>query len=366
MDFAYWLQGNSGFTTAVQIIEGHGLKMLKRREEAEATLRADIQAHNLAAFPLVLAVPNLTVGVHTLVQAFGIGPLQANTILLNWFEQLPQGDPKSRELPYGRNLRTAFRLGKNIVVLDAKTDGWEDLKSRLPEKRRIDVWWWADASSRLMLLLAYLLTRSEAWEDAKMRVLAACFSTEENETVDDLRQVLDEVRIEAEAEVVIRPNPDAVAAYSSDASLVFIPFRFRGNQPLDPFDAPPEEILSRLPNVAMVLAAEDIDLDAEPEEGAAGETAALRDALADTRKNAEIAEKEAEAASILAEEKLQNIQYATPSEADEKEFEALKKDALEAKQNAVHAARKAAKASAKADNAEKAALKAGVQPTDEE
>ena len=112
LDFANWLQGSSGFTTVVQILEGYGLKMLKLREKTEAELRADIQAHDMAAFPLVLAVPNLTIGVHTLVQAFGIGPLRSNTVLLNWFKQVPQGDPESRERLYGRNLRAAYRSGK--------------------------------------------------------------------------------------------------------------------------------------------------------------------------------------------------------------------------------------------------------------
>jgi hypothetical protein len=366
LDFANWLQGSSGFTTAVQILEGHGLKMLKLREKTEADLRADIQKNDLEVFPLVLSVPDLSIGVHTLVQAFGIGPLRANTVLLNWFDQLPRGDSESRERLYGRNLRAAYRLGKNIVVLDAKTDGWKDVKSIPSGKQRIDVWWWGDATSRLMLLLAYLIMRSEQWEDAKIRVLAACFSLESNETVGDLRKVLEEVRIEAEPEVVIKPNPDAVIAYSSDASLVFLPFRFRGNQPLDPFDGHPEDILSRLPNVAMVLAAEDIDLDAEPEEGEAGEMAALHDALTDARKKAEIAEKEAEEASAQAGEKLQRIQHTTLSEIDEKEFETLKKEVIDAKQQAVQAARKAVKASAKADDAEQTALKAGVKLTEKD
>ena len=134
-----------------------------------------------------------------------------------------------------------------------------------------------------------------------------CSSLKENETVGDLRKALETFRIEAEPEVVIKPNPDAVAAYSSDASLVFLPLRFRGNLPVDPFGGRPEDILSRLPNVALVLAAEDIDLDAEPEKGDAGEMAMLHDALTDARKLAEAAEKEAEAASALAEEKLEQI-----------------------------------------------------------
>jgi len=364
LEFADWLQGSSGFTTVVQIIEGKGAKMLKLQEKTEAELQADIQANDMAAFPLVLAVPDLTIGAHALVQAFGIGPLRANTVLLNWFEQLPQKTTETLKRRYGRHLRAVYRLGKNIVVLDAKKDGWEDLKTTPPENRRIDVWWWCDdATCQLTLLLAYLMTRSEQWEGAKIRVLAACFSLEENETVGDLRKALETFRIEAEPEVVIKPNPDAVAAYSSDASLVFFPFRFQGNLPVDPFGGRPEDILSRLPNVALVLAAEDIDLDAEPEEGEAGELAALHDALTDARKMAEAAENEAEAASALAEEKLRRIQHASLSEIDEKEFEILKKEVIEAKQQAIQAARKAAKSSAKADDAEQGALKAGVKLT---
>jgi hypothetical protein len=367
LEFANWLQGSSGFTTVVQILEGKGEKMLKLREEKEAELQADIHAYEMAAFPLVLAVPDLTNGADTLVQAFGIGPLRANTVLLNWFEQLPQKTTEAHKRRYGRHLRTAYRLGKNVVVLDAKTDGWEDLKTTPLENRRIDVWWWCDdATCQLTLLLAYLITRSEQWKDAKIRVLAACFSTEKNETVEDIRQVLEKFRIEAEPEVVIKPNPDAVVAYSSDASLVFLPLRFQGNLPVDPFGGRPEDILSRLSNVALVLAAEDIDLDADPEEGEAGEMAALHDALTDARKLAEEAENEAGTASDQAEEKLEQIKQAALSDTDEQEIETLKEEAVEAKRKAVQTARKAVRASAKADRAENAAINAGVKLTDKD
>ncbi|MBW1837418.1 MAG: hypothetical protein JRI99_10845 [Deltaproteobacteria bacterium] len=60
------------------------------------------------------------------------------------------------------------------------------------------------------------------------------------------------------------------------------------------------------------------------------------------------------------------IQHATLSEIDQKQFEIIKKEALDAEQKAVQAARKAAKTSVKADNAEQAALKAGVKLTDKD
>ena len=114
--------------------------------------------------------------------------------------------------------------------------------------------------------------------------------------------------------------------------------------------------------VALVLAAEDIDLDAEPEEGDAGEMAPLHDALMDARKKEEKAEKEAEAASDLAEEKLEQIKQTGLTETDEQEIETLKKEAIEAKRKAVQAAREAAKA----DDAEQSALKAGVRLTEKD
>ncbi|HIJ57129.1 MAG TPA: hypothetical protein HPQ03_13550 [Deltaproteobacteria bacterium] len=321
----------------------------------EAELRRDIDDYGISAFPLVVIHPNLTEGIHALVQSFGIGPIRANTILLNWFDQLPPSDPETREQEYGRNLRTAFRLGRNIIILDTKPDAWNDLESIPPADRRIDVWWWNDATSRLMLLIAYLISRHEEWEDAKIRVLAACFSEETRETVADLANVLDEVRIDAEPEVVIRPSPDAVAAYSDDAALVFLPFRFKGDQPLDPFDEKPEALLSRLRNTAMVLAAEDIQLDADPETGTAAQTAAATDALADARKKAETEEKKTEEASELAEEKLKALEEAAASGVGVEELSRLRSEAGEAKQQAVQAARKAAKTQAKVELAKREA-----------
>lgn len=243
----------------------------------------------------------------------------------------------------------------------------EDLKSIPVEKRRIDVWWCGDATGKLMLLLAYLMTRNEDWKEAKIRVLAACFTPESDKTVEDLRKLLEEVRIEAEPEVVIKPNSEAVADYSSDALLVYIPFRFQGDQPIDPFGGRTEDILPRLSNVAMVLAAEDIELDAEPEEGTAGDTAAILDALTDAQKRAEEAEKAAERASEIADNKLQEIQKAVSSQTDAEDISKLESELEEAKQLAVDAKGKAVEARAKVGAASKTAEAAGAElPKSEE
>ena len=142
LDFASWVQGKSGFTTAVRILEGQGVKALKERQVAETELGKDIQEHGISAFPLVVVAPDIRLGVYSLIQSFGVGPLKANTILLNWMEQTPSEDLEGRENRFGRNLRIAYSLGRNIVILDANQNAWETLKEVPPEDRRIDVWWW--------------------------------------------------------------------------------------------------------------------------------------------------------------------------------------------------------------------------------
>ena len=115
--------------------------------------------------------PDLGVAVHTLVQSLGIGPVRVNTLLLNWMEKLPRKVLGLSQLRYSRYVRMAFRLGCKIVILDEEAGEWERLEAAPGHERRIDVWWGDDATSRLMILLAYLIKRNSDWEDAMIRVL---------------------------------------------------------------------------------------------------------------------------------------------------------------------------------------------------
>ena len=364
LDFASWVQGQSGFTTAVRILEGQGVKTLKERQAAEAELWKDIQEHGISAFPLVVVAPDITMGVYSLIQSFGVGPLKANTILLNWMERTPSEDLQDRENRFGRNLRIAYSLGRNIVILEAKQDAWETLREVPPEGRRIDVWWWGGATGQLMLLFAYLMTRSKEWEGAKIRLLATCMTPESDETVQDIRNMLADVRIDAEPEVVLQPSAAAVTSHSADASLVFLPFRFKRSQITDPFDGSFEDLFPNLPVVVLVLAGEDIDLEAEPEEGKASEIAAAVDAATDSRKKAVEKEKAAEKAAVEADKKLRKVDAAASSEKDPEDLKELKSEADTAARQAQQAARKAAKAAVKAEDAAREAKASGAQLPD--
>jgi amino acid transporter len=364
LHFASWIEGGSGLTTAVRIVEGEGLKMRKVKAEAEAELQQDIQKEGAHAFPLVVAAPNLQVGIQTVVQAYGVGSLKANTILLNWLGESPSRILGLQGQNFGRNIRSAHIYGCNIVILDVKADKWSAIEETAEQKRFIDIWWWGDATSRLMLLIAYLMTRHEKWDETRIRLLAVDDGSQTPLTVDSLKEMLEEVRIDADPEIVKDVDADSIAEYSADAALAFIPFRIKDNQVVDPFGNPMEDTLFLLPVTAMVLAAEDIDLDAEPEEGKAGEMAEAIDALEDAGKKADTATKEAQKATEALEktkEKIEGIK-SDPDGADSNTLAVAEKEAAEAEKQAAKMTRKAAKATAKAEAAAREAEASGVLP----
>ena len=363
--FSSWIEGRSGMTTVVQILEGTGAKALRDRIEAENELHRDMQASGLSAFPLAMVAPEFASGLNSLLQVYGIGPLKANTILVNWLNPNSPYSIWFKQILFGRHLRTVYRLGGNIVILNTDEERWETLMGKTAESHRIDVWWQGDATSRLMLLLAYLMTRSEPWDEAAIRVLALNYENDSQENTQHLTDILDEVRIEAEPTIVADSDLDKLTGISADASLVYLPFRLKGDRIAGPVGNSLEELLLRLPTAAMVLAAEDIELDAEPEEGTAAEMAAAQDALDEAAKKAAEAEKEADKAREIAEAanaKMTEFQAGEPSDENQAERSRLVAEARQAAIEVEKAFRKAAKARAKVQNAEQNAAALGIPP----
>jgi hypothetical protein len=367
--FSSWIAGGSGLTTAVQILEGEGLKIRKLKMEAEVQLQRDLQKEEVQAFPLVVTAPNFENGVQAVIQAYGLGSIKANTILLSWLGRSPTKFLGLHDQEFGWNLLTAHRHGCNIVILDVKADKWRALEETDGQDRDIDVWWWGDATSRLMLLMAYLIKRNEKWRNAKIRLLAVASDNGDGQTIESLEEMLEDVRIEATPSLVENVDADVLAEYSADSSIAFLPFRVGDNRVLDPFGNPMQDTLFLLPVTALVMAADDVDLDAEPEEGKAGEMAETLDALEDARKKTLAAAKEAAEASEAAEkarEKAEEI-VANPEGVDEETKARVEKLAEEAEKQAAKMTRKAAKAAAKAEIAAKEAEACGaIQENSEE
>ena len=349
--FASWIEGKTGLTTAVRFLMGDGPLIRQERAKTENELRAELAEKKFQSFALCVSSPNLLLGARLVLQAYGVGPLRANTILLNWLEQFPWRHDDEKERRYGSYLRAALRLQRNVVVLAAEDQDWQALHATPANQRRIDVWWWDDASSRLLLLMAYLMTRTETWADATIRVIAAADPAEgEAASREYLQNTMADVRIDADVRIIETVDADAVIVHSSNATIVFLPMRLKGDQPLDPFGGRIEDLVSRLPVTALVIAGEQIDLAAEPDEGPEGALAALLDQAEDLERRAKDAESDATKAAEAAETALKRL-WERASQGAVDELDQLRKEADEARTTAMEAARRAAKARAIADAA---------------
>lgn len=307
---AGWLEGGSGLTTVATILEGKPTLLHKKKEEVEKEILHDISEHNHAAFPLVLTAEDTEAAIQALLQAHGIGPLRANTILLNWFDRESKASVGFRELLFGRQLKTLYRLGCNIVMLSSSEDTWNSLLQTESHDARIDIWWSGDATGKLMLLFAYLMTRSEVWKGAGLRVIIFPDERGFTQQKEEMGKILSEARIKAE--VVCAPSMDvsSLIEVSRMATLVFLPFHFQGNLIKLMVEGYLEVVLEQMVPTVLVSAAEDIDLDAEPEEGLAAVLAKARDLHKKREKLAEIAEKKAGEAEQALTEVSSNLQEA--------------------------------------------------------
>lgn len=271
-----WLSGGSGMITAVQLIHGDGASPAVRQQcaAAETVLQAELDRHDLDAFPLVVAAPDIRVGATTLLQSWGVGPIRANTVLLNWLDGRASATAPTLSLWYARLLGQAARVGQHVVVLDAKDPEWAALERLEPHERTIDVWWFEDDSSRLALLFAYLMTRTEEWDEATLRVLVLVAPDAAHKVEASLRRRLEELRIDAEIAVVPETEPHAHRRSTATAA-VFMPLRLEGMRLLHPAGQAMEELLDSLPIVAMVAACGDVEL-REEEDGAGPDAQAER------------------------------------------------------------------------------------------
>ncbi|MCG6877566.1 MAG: amino acid permease [Deltaproteobacteria bacterium] len=339
LHFASWIHGGSGLITAVRMLEGDVMRTAHLREEVKSELQRDLSTDLPEAFPLVITARDLQQGLSTLIQSYGVGPLKANMALFNWSGTLREGIIGIRRTAYANNIKATFRLGCNIVLLVAPREAWNELETVASSERRIDIWWRDDPSGHLMLLLAYLITQNAQWEDARIRLIAGVSGSESDiESVrEDLRLMLDDIRIDADPQVVSDPDPLSIVQNSENAALVMMPFRIGSGKILSAYDTDIDDLAKREMRVALVLAAEDIDLDAEPEEGKHAEVAAALDALKESENKVIRAEKEAAEFRKKAEEAEVLLKQAM--EAARPGIDRAEMDKIEA---AVEAARKAA------------------------
>jgi hypothetical protein len=359
--FASWVEGGSGLTTVVRVLEGEGVRMLKMREAAIEEMTRELKQYGSNAFPMVIAAPSFEAALPVVVQAAGIGPISSNTVLANWIEGQSGIASEWASNRFGKRLRTAFRLGSNLLILHAEQHEWESLEKLPAAARVIDIWWQADKTGQMMVLLAYLMTRSEDWNNATIRVLVPANIEGADAHLEEAKAMLSAARIDAETEVVVDADSSSIVTHSASASIVFFQFGIREGRIVDPFRNDVSEILPELPMVVMSMAAQDVDLDAQPDEGSAAQSAALLDRVSDARKRASRTQREAEEAAAAATRAVSVLAEAAGKGVDHEQLEKLRENVEEAQLQAQEATRQSVVAAGRREVAERAARDAGLE-----
>jgi amino acid transporter len=233
--FASWVEGGSGLTTVVRVLEGEGVRMLKLRETAIEEMSKELKQYESNAFPMVITAPSFEAALPIVVQAAGTGPISINTVLANWIEGKSGLASEWASDRFGRRLRTAFRLGSNLLILHAEQDEWDALDKMPASERVIDIWWQADKTGQMMVLLAYLMTRSDEWDDTTIRVVVPAQTDGVESHLEEAKSILSAARIDAQTEVAVDADSQSIVTHSAGASIVFFQFGIREGRIIDPF-----------------------------------------------------------------------------------------------------------------------------------
>jgi len=216
---ANWFSQNQGLVTAVQLIVGdidekHDEIDIKRKE-----MDAALNKEGLVAFSEVDVVTDYECGVLDVIQANGIAGLQSNTVMFGWPKR-----PGRLESTL-RIMRSISRTGRSTIV--ARTQ-WA---LEPGQEMRIDIWWRGlQNNGDLMLLLAHLLKMNTEWSGAKVRICSLVETEEERQKMaSSLKILVPETRIQAESDVIIRPQDlsaaEAMHIHSRGAATVFLGLR---------------------------------------------------------------------------------------------------------------------------------------------
>ena len=134
-----------------------------------------------------------------------------------------------------------------------------------------------------MLVLAYLLTRNDAWRSATIRLIVRVEAGEAEAQRTRVEQVLKDVRIPGEILIVEAGEDHGAQAVevSRASSIVFMGLGFGREQFVDWLGNDIGGLMPQLPICVLTMAAEEVDLSADPDAGEESARARAKDAFDD-------------------------------------------------------------------------------------
>lgn len=257
IDLANALTHRRGLFTVASVLP-EGSRDVARQEILASTIQDYLEKKGIQAFVRLVTAHDPFDGMKQLIEAYGIGPLMPNTVLLGDTE-----NPAGRDR-FSTIVAQCHQARRNVIILKSSPDQFTLVCRRPSRLRRIDIWWGGmQANGGLMLILAYLLRTSWEWRGAEIclklvvSTKAAAESAEKN-----LRQLADSLRIGAISQVIVaydRPFEEILSISSQTADLVMLGLATPDR--VDDFADYYMQLqarIAKLPNSLLVMASEEL------------------------------------------------------------------------------------------------------------
>ncbi len=251
--YARWLGQQSGIVSLVYVLEGSLDELQVQRQQEELRLARLVTDNDLSIFPEVIVMNDFDREFNVFLQAYSIGPIKPNVVLLGW----PQKE--ERLAPYYEHVRTIQKLGKSLVIF---IDHGTPVVSR---EKRIDCWWRGQRNGSLMVVLAHLLMLNSEWSRTKLRLLRQVnLEDKVSDARAELENIVSAARITAEICIPVsqKPFPEVLRQHSADATLILLGL----SPPRPDFQEAAHEnteiMLDNMPSTMLVYSSGDADLQA--------------------------------------------------------------------------------------------------------
>lgn len=249
VEFASELSHNRGLLTVSSVFPEESVTA-GRIDKMTATVNDLLLKHGVRGLVRLVRAPTPFRGARRLVEAYGLGALVPNTLVLGASER------EEHRTEYCEMIAYFHRARRNVIIVR-----WNETFG-FGNRKRIDVWWGGlNRNGGLMLILAYLLRTSLPWRGADVVVKMAVPTEDAAEVARrNLDRIIGTSRTGARSEILVRSGrdfQDLLRESSADADLVFLGLAEPGDR-FEEYYTTLQKRTAGLPTTAFVLAAEDL------------------------------------------------------------------------------------------------------------
>ncbi|MDY6897457.1 MAG: Na-K-Cl cotransporter, partial [Cyanobacteriota bacterium] len=252
IQLAYALTHKRGFITVSSVVSSSSGRDLARQIQLENTIREQLNKQHVQALVRVVTAPNPFEGMLQLVEAYGLGPLVPNVILLGDSEQVTRRDQ------YCNMIAQLHEAKRSIMILR------ENAELGFGQFHRIDVWWGGmQDNGGLMLLLAHMLRSTIEWRNAQIYLkLVVPNEAGAKDAEANISAILAKFRILAIPEVIVADNRSfetVLHESSRDADIIFLGMATPQERDFTEYYEQMHARTSNLPTIMYVMAAPDFN-----------------------------------------------------------------------------------------------------------